>query len=80
MYSAGKMQIYYCQSYCYLKLLPSCKTFKTLYTDSIAVDVFCLQAQIFCLATISQPFIHCHSVGNCFCRLEERKFEINKKT
>ena len=34
----------------------------------------------FSLAKISQPFIHRHSVGNCFCHLNERKLAINEKT
>jgi hypothetical protein len=45
----------------------------------IAIDIFCLQAQTFGLAKISQPFIHHHSVGNSFCHLEESKFAINEK-
>jgi len=46
----------------------------------IAVDLFCLQIKTFCSVQISQPFIHRHSVGNCFCHLEERKLVINEKT
>jgi hypothetical protein len=55
------------------------KIFKTLRMNFIAIDVFSLQAQTFWLAKISQPFIRHHSVGNCFCRLEERKLAINEK-